>query len=84
MTESAGTTFSAFSPWSTVEMASLAAFDRPEGPGLLSFFLPLFTFIPPNWRALSVASAVLKGSNGTLSRIRYVYMNVTCDISRKS
>ena len=67
MTESAGTTFSAFSPWSTVEVASLVVFDLPEGPCLLSFFLPLFTFIPPDWRALIVASAELKGSIGTIS-----------------
>ena len=67
MTESAGTTFSAFSPWSTVEVASLVVFDRPGGPCLLIFFLPLFTLTPPDWRALSVASAELNGSIGTIS-----------------
>ena len=69
ITESAGTTFSALSPWSTFELASLTELDLLGGRGLLSFFLPLLIFIPPDWRALIVASAELNGSVGALSII---------------
>ena len=75
MTASAGTTFSASSPWSTFEAVSLATLVRPEGPGLFCFFLPLFTLTPPTWRALSAVSAELNGSMGMLST---AYMNMTC------
>jgi hypothetical protein len=68
MTDSAGTTFSASFPWSTIEAVSLVALVRPEDPGFC-FFLPLFTFTPPIWRALSVVSAELNGSIGKLSTI---------------
>lgn len=67
MTESAGTTFSALSPWSTVEAVSLAAIDRLEGPCLFCFFLPLFNFTPPAWRALSAVSAKRNDSIGKFS-----------------
>lgn len=81
MTESAGTTFSASFPWSTVEAASLVALVRPEDPGLFCFFLPLFTFTPPTWRALSVVSAELNGSIGKLSTI---YIQIYGMLDQKS